>query len=147
MGHAGVHIDLRVARAAIEQGLPPSTLSTDMVRPLVARRTYDLPGVMSTFLALGMTLPAVIQAVTAAPARAVGQAGTLGTLAAGAAGDAAVLAVEEGEFAYADAAGNEVLQAGRGAVRRYPGHAGGIDLQVLEQTGERQMPDSALTGT
>jgi dihydroorotase len=108
VGHAGVHIDLRVARAAIEQGLPPSTLSTDMVRPLVARRMYDLPGVMSTFLALGMTLPAVIQAVTAAPARAVGQAGALGTLAAGAAGDAAVLAVEEGEFTYADAAGNEV---------------------------------------
>jgi len=56
VAHAGVHIDLRVARAALEQDLPPTTLSTDMVRPFVSRRMYDLPGVMSTFLALGMPL-------------------------------------------------------------------------------------------
>jgi len=68
---------------------------------------YDLLGVMSTFLALGMPLPAVIQAVTAAPARAVGEAGTLGTLAVGAAGDAAVLTMEEGDFTFGAAAGNE----------------------------------------
>lgn len=108
VGHAGVHIDLDVARAALDQGLPPTTLSTDIVRPQVARRVYDLPGVMSTFLALGMSVPEVIRAVSDAPARALGQAGALGALVPGAAGDAAVLELEDGEFTFGDAAGHEI---------------------------------------
>ena len=108
VAHAGVHCDLEVARAAIDQGLPPTTLSTDMVRPLVARRTYDLPGVMSSFLALGMPLDDVIRAVTDAPARAIGREGVFGALTPGAAGDAAVLDLEEGDFTFGDSAGHEL---------------------------------------
>ena len=108
VGHAGVHIDLDVARAALDQGLLPTTLSTDIVRPQLVRAVYDLPGVMSTFLALGMTVTDVIRTVTEAPARAVGLAGALGTLAPGAAGDATVLEIEEGDFTFADAAGHEI---------------------------------------
>ncbi len=111
VAHAGVHCDLEVARAAIEQGLPPTTLSTDMVRPLVARRMYDLAGVMSTFLALGMPLDEVIRAVTDAPARAIGQQEELGVLAPGASGDAAVLDIEEGEFTFSDSADHEIKAA------------------------------------
>lgn len=108
VGHAGVHFDAEVARAALEQGLLPTTLSTDMVRPGVARGMCDLPGVMSTFLALDMPLVEVIRAVTEAPARAICRAGSLGTLAPGAEGDAAVLEIEEGDFAFGDAAGREL---------------------------------------
>jgi dihydroorotase len=108
VAHAGVHCDLEVARAAIAQGLPPTTLSTDMVRPLVARRAYDLLGVMSAFLALGMSLDDVIRAVTDAPARAIGQEGRLGALTPGAAGDAAVLDLEDGDFTFGDSAGHEL---------------------------------------
>lgn len=108
VAHAGVHCDLQVARAALQQGLPPTTLSTDMVRPFVTRRMYDLLGVMSTFLALGMLLPDVVRAVTEAPARVIGQAGVLGTLAPGAPGDAAVLDLQDGDFTFVDSAGNEV---------------------------------------
>ena len=111
VAHAGVHCDLEVARAAIEQGLPPTTLSTDMVRPLVARRMYDLQGVMSTFLALGMPLDEVIRTVTDAPARAIGQQDELGVLAPGASGDAAVLDIEEGEFTFGDSADHEIKAA------------------------------------
>lgn len=111
VAHAGVHCDLEVARAAIEQGLPPTTLSTDMVRPLVARRMYDLQGVMSTFLALGMPLDEVIRTVTDAPARAIGQQDELGVLAPGALGDAAVLDIEEGEFTFGDSADHEIKAA------------------------------------
>lgn len=108
VAHAGVHFDVEVARAALEQGLLPTTLSTDMVRPQVARNLCDLLGVMSTFLALGMPLDAVVRAVTDAPARAIGQAGMLGVLAPGAAGDAAVLDISEGDFTFGDAAGHEL---------------------------------------
>lgn len=113
VAHAGVHFDVEVARAALGQGLPPTTLSTDMVRPAVARRMYDLLGVMSTFLALGLPLPEVIRAVTEAPARAIGQAGKLGALVPGASGDAAVLDLEEGDFTFGDAAGHDIKAARR----------------------------------
>ena len=113
VAHAGVHFDVEVARAALAQGLPPTTLSTDMVKPAVARRMYDLLGVMSTFLALGMPLAEVIRGVTDAPARAIGQAGRLGVLAPGASGDAAVLDLEEGDFTFGDAAGHEIKAARR----------------------------------
>lgn len=111
VGHAGVHFDVNVARAALEQGLPPTTLSTDLVRPFVPRRTYDLLGVMSTFLALGMPLDEIVRAVTDAPAKAIGRAGELGALAPGAEGDAAVLQLEHGDYTFGDAAGHEI--AGR----------------------------------
>lgn len=113
VAHAGVHLDLRVARAALDQDLVPTTLSTDMVRPQLARHMYDLLGVMSTFLGLGMGLEEVIRAVTDAPALAIGQGGVLGALVPGAAGDAAVLTLEEGDFAFGDAAGNQIKAAHR----------------------------------
>jgi len=113
VAHAGVHFDVEVARAALAQGLPPTTLSTDMVRPGVARRMYDLLGVMSTLLALGMPLPEVVRAVSDAPARAIGKAGALGVLAPGASGDAAVLDLEQGDFTFGDAAGHDVRAAQR----------------------------------
>jgi len=103
-----VHFDVNVARAALEQDLPPTTLSTDLVRPFVPRRTYDLLGVMSTFLALGMPLHDIIRSVTDAPARAIGRGGELGSLAPGAEGDAAVLRLEDGHFTFGDTAGHEV---------------------------------------
>lgn len=108
VGHAGVHFDVNVARAALEQGLPPTTLSTDLVRPFVPRRTYDLLGVMSSFLALGMPLPEIVRAVTDAPAQAIGRGGELGSLAPGAEGDAAVLQLEDGDYTFGDAAGHEI---------------------------------------
>ena len=108
IGHAGVHFDVEVAKKATAQGLWPTTLSTDMVRPLVARRMYDLLGVMSTFLALGMPLTEVVRAVTDAPAGAIGRQGDLGALAPGAPGDAAVLDIEDGQFSFGDAAGHEL---------------------------------------
>jgi dihydroorotase len=132
VAHAGVHLDVEVTRAALAQGLWPTTLSTDMVRPAVARRMYDLLGVMSTFLALGLPLAEVIRAVTEAPARAIGQGGKVGTLAPGAAGDAAVLDLEAGEFTFGDAAGHDVP-----ATRRF--------VPVLTvRAGRRWPPGSGL---
>lgn len=107
VAHAGVHLDLNVARAGLEQGVFPDTLSTDMVRPF-GPIFYDLLGVMSTFLALGMSVDAIVRTVTSAPAAAIGQEARLGSLTPGAEGDAAVLSLEEGDFAFGDAAGHTI---------------------------------------
>ena len=69
-------MDFRVARAALDQGLPPHTLSTDA---FVTRRPgavkdpgFDLPMVLTKFLALGWSLEQAVEACTASPARVLG---------------------------------------------------------------------------
>ena len=108
VGHAGVHFDLNVARAAVSQSFWPNTLSTDIHTPPPGRLVYDLLGVMSTFLALDMPLDGVIASVTSNAAAAIDQSDELGTLRVGSVGDAAVLDLQEGEFTFVDAARNEV---------------------------------------
>lgn len=112
VGHAGVHFDLNVGRAAVAQEFWPDTLSTDIHTPPPERVVYDLLGVMSTFLALEMPLAAVISSVTDKAAAAMGKSGELGTLRVGSVGDAAVLELQEGDFTFVDAAGHQV-QAGQ----------------------------------
>jgi dihydroorotase len=113
VGHASVHCDVNVARRAIGEGLLPTTLSTDLHTPPPGRIVYNLRGLMSKFLALGMTLDDVVASVTSRAAAAIGKSAELGSLAPGMAGDAVVLDLEDGHFAYADAAGNEVVAARR----------------------------------
>ena len=92
-----------VSRAAIEQGLPPDTISSDMTRLARPRpMIYTLPEVMTLFTGLGMSLEEVVAATTCNPAQAIGQDGVLGTLRVGAIGDAAVFELENGDFVYDD---------------------------------------------
>jgi len=108
VGHASVHCDTNVARRAIAEGLPPTTISTDLHTPPPGRVVYNLRGLMSKFLALGMPLDDVVASVTSRAAAAIGKSAELGSLAPGMAGDAAVMDLEEGRFSYADAAGHAV---------------------------------------
>lgn len=102
-GCAKVHLDINVCRAALGHGLLPDTISTDGSR---LDRSFSLPEVMSMFLELGMPLEKIVAATTHNAAAAIARADTLGGLRVGAAGDAAVLEMEEGEFAIDDRAGN-----------------------------------------
>jgi dihydroorotase len=61
---------------------------------------------MTAFLALGMSLDDVIQAVTSAPAAVLGKGERLGTLRPGAIGDAAVLELRVSERILDDGYGN-----------------------------------------
>jgi dihydroorotase len=113
VGHASVHCDVNVARRAIEEGLVPTTLSTDLHNPPRGRTVYNLRGLMSKFLALGMPRAEVVAAVTSRAAAAIGKSDELGSLAPGMAGDAVVLDLEDGRFTYRDGGGNEVIASQR----------------------------------
>jgi dihydroorotase len=113
VGHAGVHFDLNVGRAAVTQEFWPDTLSTDIHTPPPEQVVYDLLGVMSTFLALEMPLAAVISSVTDKAAAAIGKGPELGTLRVGSVGDAAVLDLQQGEFTFVDAVGNQIQSGQR----------------------------------
>lgn len=120
---------VEISREAIEQGFLPDTLSTDRVRSLpVNPVVYSVPDVMTIYMGLGMTLEQVVAAATSNGARALGQEDTLGTLRPGAAGDAAVIDLEEGEFAYEDGTGTAVKCSTR------------ISPQITVKDGERWRP-------
>ncbi|MBI2965287.1 MAG: amidohydrolase/deacetylase family metallohydrolase [Chloroflexi bacterium] len=116
VGHANVWFDAPIARAAIEQGFMPDTLSTDYTsQERTAGRTrymITLLDVMSTFLALGMPLDRVISAVTDRPAAAIGKGGQFGSLKVGMPADIAVLELADRPVTYRDNNGQPV-EAGR----------------------------------
>ena len=105
VAHAGVHCDVAVSRAALEQGLPPHTISTDIHNPPPDRTVYQMNDLVSKFHAMGMPLAAAVGAATSAPAAALGLQDQIGSLAPGMAGDAAVFDLREGRFVWFDAAG------------------------------------------
>jgi dihydroorotase len=113
VGHASVHCDINVARRAIAEGLLPTTLSTDLHSPPPGRIVYNLRGLMSKFVALGMTLEDVVASVTSRAAAAIGKSAELGSLAPGMAADAVVMDFEDGHFTYVDSAGHEVKTSRR----------------------------------
>ena len=98
VGHGVGSFTWRVARAALEQGFPPDTISSDIHAYNHAGPVHDLPRTLSKLLHLGMPLPEVIAAATARVGEHlahVAPAG-LGTLAPGAPGDLSLLERQHG---------------------------------------------------
>jgi len=114
VAHGRMHVKFPIARAAMEQKFYPDTISSDLTSGGAAGCVKDLPTTMGKFLNLGMPLPEVVRAVTAAPARAIGRAGKLGTLRAGTVADVAVFRLEDGRFDFEDAHGEHMT-----GVRRF----------------------------
>ena len=108
VAHGRMHVKFPIARAAIQQGFHPDTISSDLTTGGSAGCVKDLPTTMAKFLNLGMPLAEVVRAVTAAPAKAIGRAGRLGTLKPGAVADVAVFQLDTGEFDFEDAHGEHM---------------------------------------
>ncbi|HEX8166443.1 MAG TPA: amidohydrolase/deacetylase family metallohydrolase [Beijerinckiaceae bacterium] len=107
VGHGGGSFDYTVAEAAIQQGCPPDTISSDI--HVFSGNTPGMPyltWVMSKFLGLGFTLEQVIAMATAAPAKVINRAPKLGTLQVGAPGDVSVLEIVQGPVTFVDTRNN-----------------------------------------
>ena len=96
IGHGIGSFTWRVARAALEQGFPPETISSDVHAYNVDGPVYDQPTTLSKLLHLGMALPDIVRATTVAPAAAVRRADELGSLAPGRDADVTVLELVRG---------------------------------------------------
>jgi dihydroorotase len=104
IGHGRGSFGFRTAEAMLAAGFPPDVISSDVHTMSIDGPAFDQLVTMSKFLCLGMDLPMVIRAGTAAPADVLGR-GDLGRLRPGAVGDATVLELVEGEFEYRDVLG------------------------------------------
>jgi dihydroorotase len=107
VGHGATSFNFDIAEAAIQQGLLPDTISSDI--HVVAANTPGqpyLPWVLSKFLALGFSIEDVIAAATVRPAAIIGRAPKLGTLQVGAPADVAILELVEGPVQLLDTSNN-----------------------------------------
>ena len=102
VGHGARGFGFRTMEQALERGLKPTTISTDVHKQNVDGPVYDMPTTMSKLLALGVSLDDVVEMSTLAPARVLHQEGVLGTLRSGAMADVVISELAEGEFTYLD---------------------------------------------
>jgi dihydroorotase len=109
IGHGMGSFGWKTARAMMEEGFPPDTISSDVHALCIDGPAHDQVTTMSKLLALGMPLGDVVAASTIRAAQALRRS-DLGTLKPGAVADASVLSLEEGGFPLQDVRG-EVLMA------------------------------------
>jgi dihydroorotase len=146
VGHGVGSFAYGVARAALAQGFPPDTISSDLHAHNVDGPVFDQATTLSKLLHLGMPLADVIRASTAAPAAAVRRAGRLGELAAGRDADVSVFELRDGHWPLPDAAGaTEVVERAliprmvirAGEFRELPAAAGpGVPVHGADAAGQ-----------
>ncbi len=105
VGHGQGSFKWEVVEPALDQGLIPYTISSDLHVYNIDGPVYDLATTISKFLHLGLTLDDAISRSTAHPARLLGMGDEIGTLKTGAHGDAVVMKLETGSFDFFDAHG------------------------------------------
>lgn len=88
IGHGMASLDFRVAEAAIADGFPPDTISTDQYRRHVrSQPQHDLPRTISKLIAAGMPELDAFGAATWRAAAVLGMAPDIGTLRPGSVAD------------------------------------------------------------
>lgn len=104
VGHGGGSFFYSVAVPAIEQGLWPNTISSDIHIGSMNGGMKNMANLLSKFMNLGMSLQEVIEASTWKPAQVI-QREELGHLSEGAVADIAIFSLHEGDFGYIDSRG------------------------------------------
>lgn len=108
LGHGAGSFDYTVAEPAIDQGLTPDTLGSDIhALSINTPGRPFLPWCMSKFLNMGFSLEEVIAMATINPARVIGRIPGLGTLEVGATADVSVLQLVEEPVTFVDTRANE----------------------------------------
>ena len=125
VGHGGGSFDYTVAEAAIAQGCPPDTISSDVhVFSANTPGMPYLPWVMSKFMHMGFSLAQVVSMATQAPALVIGRVPKLGTLQIGAPADLSILELVEGAVSFVDTRNNQ--REGKAYLKPVGTIAGGV---------------------
>ena len=104
--HGRQNFSFDVAKVALDQGVQPRSISTDMTPPGRMNTVHSMTEMLARFMALGFSLEDVIRMTTTNPAQALGMEDTLGSLAVGRPADISVLKEETGDWLFHDTEGN-----------------------------------------
>jgi len=108
VGHGGGSFDFTIAEPAIQQGLIPNTISSDLHAYSGNSPSIPyLPNVMSKFLTLGFTVNEVIAMTTNHPGKIINRDPLLGTLKNGASADITIFDLIEQPTEWLDTKGNK----------------------------------------
>ncbi|SFE05833.1 dihydroorotase [Chitinophaga sp. CF118] len=107
VGHGGTSFSYTQAIPALKAGFFPNTISTDIHTGSMNGAMKDQLNVMSKFLNMGMSIPALIKATTSEAAFAIKHE-ELGNLSVKGVADIAILSIEKGKFGFTDAVGTRL---------------------------------------
>ena len=108
VGHGGGSFDFTIAEPALQQGLTPDTISSDLHAYSGNSPSIPfLPQVISKFLTLGFTLQQAIAMATVRPGEIINRAPLLGTLKVGAPADVAIFDLVDKPVEWLDTKGNK----------------------------------------
>jgi dihydroorotase len=102
IGHGMASFSFESAQGALEQGIKPHTISTDLHALSLNGPAWSLATVMSKMLACGLSLEDLVEMVTLNPATILDKS-DYGTLERGAMADFTVFDMEEGSYSFTDA--------------------------------------------
>ncbi len=108
VGHGMGSFAFKTARAMLDAGFMPDTISSDLHILNLDGPVFDQATTLSKFLSLGTPLIDVIRATTANAAAAIRRP-ELGTLRPGSAGDATIFTVSDGSFPYFNSVGERMI--------------------------------------
>lgn len=108
VGHGTSSFSFRVLRKAVELGIRPDSISTDIYLQNYEGPVKSLTVTLSKFLALGFTLYDTIASATALPAKAIGLEDEIGTLSIGATADISIFTIQNGVFDFCDSEGEHI---------------------------------------
>ncbi|HEV7967623.1 MAG TPA: amidohydrolase/deacetylase family metallohydrolase [Candidatus Acidoferrales bacterium] len=116
------HFSFDVAEKCMQQGFLCDTISTDLTVVTVERRVFDLPTMVSKFIALGVPLEKAVAMVTSNPARVFDYGAQIGTLRPGSEADVSIFELRDGKFDFEDSDGvkrtGQKMLASKAVVRR-----------------------------
>ncbi|MEM2181893.1 MAG: amidohydrolase/deacetylase family metallohydrolase [Nitrososphaerota archaeon] len=107
VGHGQASFSFSIAEKAIQEGLLPTTISTDLHLGNINGPVYDVGTTLSKFLVLGLSLTDVVRRATINPARVLNIHDKLGNLKPGATADIVVWKMMEGRFEFVDCVGEK----------------------------------------
>ena len=113
VGHGANGFAFATAERALEQGILPDVISSDLHAYNHRGPVFDLVTTLSKFLCLGLTLEQVIERATRSPANTFAFPDGAGTLAEGSIADVAVLKLDEAPVTFVDSHGIERRAARR----------------------------------
>lgn len=104
--HGRQNFSFDVAKRAVDGGVRPLSISTDLTIPGRLNTVHSMTEMLSRFLALGYSLEDVVRMSTINPATAINMQDRLGTLEVNRAADISVLKEETGNWLFHDTQGD-----------------------------------------